>query len=431
MPATAPTTVDAFLQVAKRSGVIAADKLQKVMQAAPPHVRKQPELLAEYLVRVGVLSNFQASKLLQGVERGLVLGPYHILAPVGRGGMGAVYLARDSRDQRLVALKVLPPQKYKQEERQLARFRREMEICQRVSHPHVTRTFEAGVVNNVYFIAMEYVPGVTLRKRVTDGGPLPVARTARLFAQIAAALDHAHGQGLIHRDLKPGNIMITPNGHAKLLDLGLALIEGEELPVDKSILGGRGYVVGTMDYIAPEQVADPTGVDGRADLYSLGCSAYYVLTGQVPFPGGTSQQKVRRHLTEYAVPVTDLNPTVPSGFAHLIEQLMSKKPEERPATANAVQRILRGWVGDEPELPIDVAVDNSNPREVFDLETDRVPEGSFWESVPVSVFVKPPRRVEPEGEGGGSRTLVIAGVVVFGAMFVMMLVAVGLVVWLW
>src|SRR5262245_11400044 len=262
MRTAAIATVNEFVQATLRSGLLPEERLYAALKSVPVDARSRPEMVADYLVRTGHLSAFQAVKILNGTDRGLVLGPYRILASVGRGGMGAVYLARDSRDQRLVALKVLPPARYRQEERQLTRFLREMEICEKVSQPHITRTFDAGVINNVYFIAMEYVPGVTLKRRVLEGGALPVAPAAKLFSQVADALEHAHLQGLIHRDLKPGNIMVTPNGHAMVLDLGLALIEGEQLPEDRSIVGGRGYVVGTMDFIAPEQVTDPTGVDG-------------------------------------------------------------------------------------------------------------------------------------------------------------------------
>jgi serine/threonine protein kinase len=152
-----------FLKLAVRSGLLDKQRLESALNRVPTGWRAQPDLLAEYLVRAGVLSQFQSLKLLQGAERGLVLGPYHMLAPLGRGAMGSVYLARDSRDQRLVALKILPPSKYREEERLLTRFRREMELCQKVSHPHLTRTFEVGVVQHVYYIAMEYVPGTTLR----------------------------------------------------------------------------------------------------------------------------------------------------------------------------------------------------------------------------------------------------------------------------
>src|SRR5262249_40724430 len=158
--AAAIANVNDFVQAILRTDLLTEERLFAALKTVPVAARSRPETVADYLVRTGHLSAFQAVKILSGTDRGLVLGPYRVLAPVGRGGMGAVYLARDARDQRLVALKVLPPQRYRQEERQLARFRREMEICEKVSHPHITRTFDAGVINNVYFIAMEYVPGV-------------------------------------------------------------------------------------------------------------------------------------------------------------------------------------------------------------------------------------------------------------------------------
>lgn len=386
-PATVPSPVDQFLRMIARSGLLEETKVQKLHGIAPAHVRAHAELLAEWFVRSGILTQYQSTKLLQGAERGMVLGPYQMLAPIGRGGMGSVYLARDTRDRRLVALKVLPPHRYKEEERHLTRFRREMDMCRKVFHPHLTRTFEAGVWQGVYFIAMEYVPGVTLSRKVQQDGPLPIDRAARIFSQVAAAMHYAHGQGLIHRDLKPSNIMITPNGHAKVLDLGLALIEGEELPEDKTIVGGHGYVVGTMDYIAPEQVESPTDVDPRADLYSLGCALYSSLTGQPPFPGGTAQQKIRKHLADWPAPLTELNPTVPVAFAKIVERLMAKRPNNRPTSCLELQGLLRPWLGDEPELPMDTTVDNSNPRDVFDLETDQIATGSFWESMPGTVFL--------------------------------------------
>src|SRR5262245_2699406 len=259
LPSNAP--LESFLAAVVRSGLLDQIQMQKAVRTLPIPLRRDPAAAVEFLVRTGVLSRFQAEKLLAGAERGLVLGPYRLLAPLGRGGMGAVFLARDGRDQRLVALKVLPPQKYREDERLLARFRREMEMSQKLSHQNITRTFEAGNSQGVYYIAMEYVLGQTLEKKVLDSGPLATIQEPRPFVQVTSALAHAHGQGLIHRDLKPSNIMITPNGHAKILDMGLALIEGEDLPDDKRIVGGVGYVVGTMDFIAPEQVADPTKID--------------------------------------------------------------------------------------------------------------------------------------------------------------------------
>src|SRR4051812_49245151 len=197
------TAVDEFLKTVIRSGLLDREQLQAALRGVPREQRDNSQALADHLVQAGKLTRFQARKLLQGTALGLVLGPFQVLAPIGKGGMGTVYLARDRRSEQLVALKVLPPRKAREEERLLARFRREMEMCQRVAHPHLAWTCEVGVCQGVYYIAMEYIPGRSLYRVVAQDGPLPVPRAARLFAEVASALDHAHNQGLVHRDLKP------------------------------------------------------------------------------------------------------------------------------------------------------------------------------------------------------------------------------------
>src|SRR5262249_39531605 len=212
------------------------------------------------------------------------------------------------------------PPKRGQEERYLARFRREMEMSRRVRHPHLALTFDAGESQGVNYIVMEYIPGQSLHRLVNREGPLPVARAAKLFSEVAAALDSAHQEGLIHRDLKPSNIIVTPNNHAKVLDLGLALEAGEV--ADIQVVGGQGYVVGSMDFIAPEQTLDPSKVDGRADIYAMGCTLYYVLTGRPPFPGGTNKDKIRRHRQDEPEAITQVNPRVSEEFAALVGKVM-------------------------------------------------------------------------------------------------------------
>src|SRR5207249_9591605 len=197
--------------------------------------------------------------------------------------------------------------------------------CQKVAHPHLAWAYEVGVCQGVYYIAMEYIPGQSLYRLVSDNGALEVPRAARLFAEVASALEHAHTQGLIHRDLKPSNIIITPHDHAKVLDLGLAIVQGE-VSADREVIGGRGYVVGTMDYIAPEQAENAAKVDPRSDIYSLGCTLYFALTGQPPFPGGTPLEKIQRHRGEDPVPVPQLNASVPTAFIGLLRKKRAKEP---------------------------------------------------------------------------------------------------------
>jgi serine/threonine protein kinase len=245
---------------------------------------------------------------------------------------------------------------------------------------------------------MEYIRGTSLSQLIKAAGPLPPERAARFFSEVAAGLAHAHARGLIHRDLKPSNLMVTPNGHAKVLDLGLAMMIDEELPQDKTIVGGQGYVVGTMDYIAPEQVDDPTQVDARADLYSLGCSLFFALTGQPPFPGGTSVQKMQRHRTDYAEPIPDLNPTVPVEFARIVEKLMEKKPAKRYRSADQVRDALLPWAAGDPEKPLDVDPTLSETEAIEQLEKEQSAEpGLWWEAVPVISFEATAKQVS-QGE---------------------------------
>ncbi len=345
-----------------RSGLLEGKALRTWLATLPPEQQADSRHLADALVRAGKLSRFQANMLLRGMARGLIFGPYQILSQIGKGGMGTVFLARDSRSQGLVALKILSPRKAREEERMIARFHREMEISRKVDHPNLCKTFESGVLNQVLYLAMEFIPGKDLSKLVQDEGPIAVPRLARLMAGVASGLGHAHAQGLIHRDLKPGNIHVTPHDQAKLLDLGLALLEGE-IVEDAQVVGGQGYIVGTMDYIAPEQTYDPTGVDGRADLYSLGCTLYFALSGRPPFPGGTSKEKIYRHRREEPTPLLRLRPDLPRGFITLITRLMVKNPVERISTAGEVEEQLLRWANEQAQpteydlvLDVDAAV---------------------------------------------------------------------------
>jgi serine/threonine protein kinase len=345
--ATQAPTVDGFLRAILRSGLLNRAQLKAALKGVPRERRDDPQALADHLIRTGKLSRFQANKLLKGMGVGLILGPFQLLTPIGQGGMGTVFLARDARGNQLVALKVLPPRRARIEERTLARFRREMEMSQKVIHQHLAWTYEVGSVRGVHYIAMEYIPGRTLSRLVVEEGPLPLARATRLMVEVAWGLAHAHQQGLIHRDIKPSNIQVTPNHHAKVLDLGLALFQ-DEVVEDHTIVGGRGYIVGTMDYISPEQSTDPTGVDVRADLYSLGCTLYFALTGQPPFPGGTSKQKIQRHRTEGPAPIETLRPDLPADFVRLLNSLMSKDPAQRPPSARAAAEALSVWASEAP-----------------------------------------------------------------------------------
>lgn len=401
-----PPTVDAFVKNVLRSSLLQRAELADALHAVEMDGRgSSPELLAEHLVKTGKLTRFQAAKLLRGAAIGLVLGPFQVLSPLGKGGMGCVFLARDSRSKQLVALKVLPPKKARTQENLVARFQREMNLSKMLKHPHLAQSYDAGIFEGIHYIAMEFIPGQSLHKVVSGQGALPVPRAAKLFSEVCQGLEHAHGIGLIHRDLKPSNIQVTPNDHAKVLDVGLAIIQGE-VASDRTIVGGQGYVVGTMDYLAPEQAEDALNVDARADIYGLGCTLYFTLTGRPPFPGGNALQKIMKHYSEEPTPAIQLNPSIPPAFHQILRKMMAKKPADRYASAAAVRKDLLPWCSKEPVKPLDspdaaslqkvvTELDSAEiapemlKQDIVDVGRNRPPVAPVVEAVPVAEVVGP------------------------------------------
>jgi tRNA A-37 threonylcarbamoyl transferase component Bud32 len=282
---------------------------------------------------------------------------YEILEELGRGGMGIVYRARQTSRDRVVALKVIRKERLAHPE-VVRRFRREAQATARLSHPNIVAVYESDVTGDTHFLAMEYVPGITLQRLVEQSGPLPVALACDLIRQTALGLQHAAEQALVHRDIKPANLMLLGGAGPvlparpllKVLDMGVArLYQLRDLPEDSlTTLTRDGAVIGTPDFIAPEQLEDPHAADIRADLYSLGCTFYFLLTGQVPFPGGTLIQKLDRQRWETPPSVDQIRRDVPAGVAAVVRRLMAKHPDDRYRTpgelAAALEQLTRTGV---------------------------------------------------------------------------------------
>ncbi len=382
------TRLGEFLDTLRRSELLPADRMDAIARLAAP--ADEPVQLAMRLVESGDLTRFQADKLLSGLS-GLIIGNYRILSPLGRGGMGVVYLARERQDSSnvvrpLLALKVLPPRKA-EVDRVRDRFLREMALGKFIRpHPNVARPIDSGEQNGLLYIAMEYAPGRTVREIVLQDGALAAGDAARIFSEIADGLASLHGVGLIHRDLKPGNIIVTPGGSAKLIDFGFALHLGDELPRDPALVGGKGYILGSMDYIAPEQATDATDVSPRSDLYALGASMYFSLSGCPPFPGGTAIQKIKWHRNDSPPPLRTIRPDVPIELAAVVSKLMAKDPDDRFASAAHVATILKQWAS--PAVPHeDVKTSDDHELSTDDLwvEADAPDDGS-------TLVVSKPRR---------------------------------------
>ncbi len=264
------------------------------------------------------------------------LGVFALQDAIGAGGMGAVFRAHDDQLDRAVALKILPPEHARDTEA-VSRFYQEGRAAARLDHENIARVYTIGQAGPHHYIAFEFIEGMTLRQRVEAGGVLPVADAINYTLQIATALVHAAERGVVHRDVKPSNIIVTPQGRAKLVDMGLArrFERGGDAGLTQT-----GMTLGTFDYISPEQARDPRDVDVRSDLYSLGCTLYYMLAGRPPFPDGTVLQKLIQHQEEPPPDVRAANPAVPADLASTVLKLMAKDRDRRYQSPEALVRDL-------------------------------------------------------------------------------------------
>jgi serine/threonine protein kinase/WD40 repeat protein len=334
-----------FVDVLRQHRILEQDKLDELsrLQSSFP----DPRQLAKNLLQRGWLTPYQINQIMAGRGGDLSMGQYVVLERLGEGGMGQVFKARHRRMDRTVALKVIRKDHINSPDA-VKRFRREMQATASLSHPNIVTALDADQVGDHHFFVMEYVEGVDLGSLIKRMGPPPVAQACDYIRQAAQGLQHAAEKGMVHRDIKPSNLLVSRPAEGsiwgntiKILDMGVARLQDSGDGIDSlSALTKEGRVVGTPDYMAPEQAANSAKADIRSDLYSLGCSFYNLLTGQPPFPGGTPMEKLLKHRIEIPKPVDSLRPEVPPTVAAIVQRLMAKKPEERFQTPSELVKAL-------------------------------------------------------------------------------------------
>jgi serine/threonine-protein kinase len=370
--ATAEDLIDAL----RAHQLLEPSQLDEVTHDLLPR-HSEPRALADVLVERGWLTKFQAEQVLEGKGGDLIVGTYRVLEPIGMGGMGQVYKALQQRLNRVVALKVIRQDRLSRDPEAVRRFHREARAAAQLSHPNVVIVYDADEDKNRHYIAMEYVEGTDLARLVKEHGPLPVPTACDFIRQAALGLQHAFECGMVHRDIKPSNLLVTapkgrgisglhprpplsellarraakapvekaepaaksppwlaPGAVVKIMDMGLARVVEPTAgsASSASSLTQLGTVVGTPDFIAPEQARDARAADIRSDLYSLGCTLYYLLSGQPPFPEGSVMEKLLMHQLDHPQPLEELRPEIPSEVLSIVRRLMEKRPDDRYQT---------------------------------------------------------------------------------------------------
>jgi serine/threonine protein kinase len=386
-----PTTTEEFLELVRKSEVVEEKKLATYLEKAraAQTLPNNPAVMAGVLVRDGLLTNFQAEQFLQGRWRRFSLGKYKVLERLGAGGMGTVYLCEHKLMRRRVAVKVLPAAKA-DDSSSLDRFYREARAVAALDHPNIVRAYDIDQDDKLHFLVMEHVDGSSLQEIVKKTGPMDVLRACHYIRQAALGLQHAHETaGIVHRDIKPGNILVDRNGIVKVLDMGLARFFHDEEDVltkkyDENVLG-------TADYLAPEQALDSHSVDIRADIYSLGATFYFCLTGRTPFAEGSVAQKLIWHQTRQPKSIRLLRPETPEGIVALIERMMAKDPAQRPQLPIELADALAPWTQTPIPPPPEHEMPQLSPAAMGGASSENVLSGA---SKPLSGDLSPsPKKV--------------------------------------
>lgn len=354
----APKTVNDLLALIRRSGVVDSERIEDYCQhhLTEGDYGQEPRRVAGSLVRNGLLSRMQASYLLRGKWRNWILnGKYRILEHLGAGGMGQVFLCEHLRMKRLFAVKILPPDK-SADPILLERFAREARAASDLQHANLVRAHDLDTDGSLHYIVLEYVDGATLDAIVARNGPLSVSRACEYVRQAALGLQHAHEHKLVHRDIKPANLLLDRTGTIKIHDLGLARCLDSDQNITQRY--GENTLIGTADFLAPEQAMNSHAVDIRADIYGLGASFYFLLTGHCPFPHGTVAQKLLCHQCDVPTSVCEIRPEIPEEIAAIVARMLAKEPSDRFAEPAEVAAALAPWITG----PVPPPADDEMPR---------------------------------------------------------------------
>lgn len=340
-------TIPELLKSLSDSGLLSESALS-TLQDSPADGRQfsSADDFARDLVKQGHLTKLQAAAALQGKTKNLIFGDYVVLEKLGSGGMGQVFKARHKPTEKLVALKVLSAEAVKNR-RLVERFKKEAKAVARLKHPNIVRAYEAGKINRIRYLVMEFVDGENMLDRVKRKGQLSVDETVSCVLQAARGLEYAHQKGIVHRDIKPSNFMRDRKGRVKILDMGLARVEDGEEEDDAMRLTIPGQMLGTARFMAPEQIEDARKSDVRSDIYSLGCTLYFLLRGKAPYSGETVAHTLMAHVS---APIPDLckkRSDVPQWLGDVFTKMLAKKPTERFQTMGELVEDIQKHLGEE------------------------------------------------------------------------------------
>ncbi len=413
-----------FLDSVRLSGLLTPSQLEGVRQHAASQPA-DPEAAAKHIIKQGFLTAFQVKHFWRGRGADLYLNQYLLMEKIGEGGMGEVFRAKHTRMDRDVALKVIRREKMASPDA-VKRFRREIRAAAALAHENVVMAYDADQAGDIHFFAMEYVDGSNMSKLVIQKGPLPVAEACDYVRQTALGLQHAHEKGLTHRDIKPANLLVSRAGVVKISDLGLARLDDVAGAEAASRITKEGLVVGTPDFVSPEQARNSQDADIRSDVYSLGCTLYFLLTADVPYPGGNPTEKMVRHAREpFPMPK---RADLPPGLDKVLAKMTAKKPDQRYQTPGEVAEALEEFIPKKAPpaykapVPVPDEISEDAPRAVLrpppEQDTD-----SLFRLPSDAALPRPPRPKKNQRLYYAATAIMTIGILFIGALLALALAA--------